>query len=192
MSEIWKDIEGWPGYKVSNHGRVKLKLGRIYFGNLTRGYYKVSLCRGSKNNNNYEILCTFVHRLVALAFIPKVEGKTCINHIDCNPKNNRVENLEWCTHKENCNHPPSRANLSAAATIAKNRRPATKGFNKQPNGRFQARMKHNGKNKHLGTFDTAREARIMYLFCWALKNQQKKAIALLALLKSYAALWHDL
>ena len=45
-----------------------------------------------------------VHRLVALAFIPKVDGKECINHIDGNPKNNRVENLEWCNHTENNNH----------------------------------------------------------------------------------------
>ena len=148
--EIWREVPDWPGYFVSNHGRVKLKRGKIYFGNVTRnGYYKINLGRGSIKNNNYERLHTGVHRLVALAFIPKVEGKTFINHIDCNPKNNRVENLEWCTHKENMNHPPSRAKMSASATIVQNRRPAAKGFRQRRNDRFEARMWHNGKKKNI-------------------------------------------
>lgn len=45
-----------------------------------------------------------VHRLVAFAFIPAIKGKECINHIDGNPKNNKVENLEWCNHLENNRH----------------------------------------------------------------------------------------
>ena len=42
--------------------------------------------------------------MVAFAFIPTVEGKDSINHIDGNPRNNLVENLEWCDHTENNNH----------------------------------------------------------------------------------------
>lgn len=45
-----------------------------------------------------------VHRLVAEAFIPKVEGKNFVNHIDGNPKNNCLSNLEWCNYEENSNH----------------------------------------------------------------------------------------
>ena len=45
-----------------------------------------------------------VHRLVAKAFIPFVKDKNCINHIYGNPKNNNVENLEWCNHLENNMH----------------------------------------------------------------------------------------
>lgn len=43
----------------------------------------------------------FVHRLVALAFIPNINNLPCINHKDENPLNNRMENLEWCTIEYN-------------------------------------------------------------------------------------------
>lgn len=46
----------------------------------------------------------FIHRLVAFAFMPFVEGKEFINHIDENTSNNHVSNLEWVTQKENQNH----------------------------------------------------------------------------------------
>jgi hypothetical protein len=45
-----------------------------------------------------------VHRIVADAFIQKIEGKEYINHIDGNRLNNNLENLEWCNHTENNNH----------------------------------------------------------------------------------------
>jgi len=45
-----------------------------------------------------------VHRLVALTFLDKVEGKTIINHKDFNRSNNHISNLEWCNHSENGKH----------------------------------------------------------------------------------------
>lgn len=59
------------------------------------GYLTLQTIVNGKHKNSY------VHRLVAEAFIPNPENKPCVNHIDCNPHNNDVKNLEWVTHKEN-------------------------------------------------------------------------------------------
>lgn len=116
MTEIWRDIKGFEGlYQVSNLGRVKSlnykRTGkeRVLKGmRLKRGYLGVSLCKDG-------VLKTFyIHRLVAEAFIPKVEGKEFIDHINADKTDNRVENLRWTTHKENCNNPLTAKRISEA------------------------------------------------------------------------------
>jgi hypothetical protein len=64
-----------------------------------RGYFRVGLCADGRPRFR-----EFVHRLVALAFVPNPEGKPCINHIDGNSRNNAGINLEWCTYSENSSH----------------------------------------------------------------------------------------
>jgi hypothetical protein len=99
MEEIWKPIDQFPNYNVSNLGNIKniitnkpLKL------NCKDGYYGISLV-------NDKIRKTFkVHRLVALAFIENPENKSDVNHKDKNKLNNHVSNLEWMTRKENNIH----------------------------------------------------------------------------------------
>lgn len=109
MTEEWKDIKGYEGlYQVSNYGRVKSLTrwsvsARSYVpaevimsptdnGN---GYLIVSLSRGTHRKNHY------VHRLVAEAFVENPNGRNYVNHLDYDKRNNRSDNLEWCTQKEN-------------------------------------------------------------------------------------------
>lgn len=102
--EIWKDIEGYNGdYQISNKGRVKsLKNKNPLIMSLiqqtTSNYYCIGLCKDN-HKKKYS-----VDRLVAEAFIPNPNNYSEINHINKDTLDNRVENLEWCTHSQNVQH----------------------------------------------------------------------------------------
>ncbi len=101
MNEIWKFIEGYENYQVSNKGNVKNVitnqiLKQCYNG---RGYKHVMLY-----DSNHKGKTILVHRLVAKAFIPNPQNLPEVNHIDENKINNCVDNLEWLTCKDNINH----------------------------------------------------------------------------------------
>ena len=105
--EIWKDIEGYEGiYQVSNIGRVKslpryspqnhFLPERILNGFVhDYGYPVVDLYKDGLRKRFY------VHRLVAIAFVPNPRNLDEVDHIDRNTSNCRADNLRWCTHVEN-------------------------------------------------------------------------------------------
>lgn len=100
VDEYFKAIQGFDSYLISNYGRVlNLKTGKILkprtIGN---GYKAVTLYNDKKATSMY------VHRLVAEAFIPNIENKPQVNHMDEDKKNNHVSNLEWVTPWENSNY----------------------------------------------------------------------------------------
>lgn len=108
MSEQWKPIEGYGGkYEVSDLGRVRQGEKSVNQYKDGKGYLRVSLYKDGAERN------VKVHRLVALAFIPNPDNLPMVNHKDEVKTNNRVENLEWCDNKYNCNYGTIKERLDA-------------------------------------------------------------------------------
>ena len=111
--EQWRAVKGYEGiYEINNFGEIKSLSRKISNGSgfyiskekilikavSTTGYYKIKLCKNGVHKDHK------IHRLVASSFIANPLNKPEVNHIDGNPKNNNVENLNWSTHRENMIH----------------------------------------------------------------------------------------
>lgn len=146
--EEWREVQDYPGYSVSNLGRVKsLKRGgqRILRPNYRKEYLVVGLY---KNNIKHNVA---IHRLIAMTFIPNHDNKPDVDHINRSKTDNRVVNLRWATESENA------FNIRCWATN-------TSGFRGVylMNGKYTSKMTVNGNNIHLGHFDTPEEAHAVY------------------------------
>lgn len=114
MIEEWKTIVETEGkYEISNFGNLRsvdryarvcgegkrlVKGQTIIPAKCSNGYLELQASIGKHRK------CLLVHRLVAKYFIPNPDNLPEVNHKDENPQNNRVDNLEWCTPKYNCNY----------------------------------------------------------------------------------------
>lgn len=111
--EIWKPVKGFElGYEISNHGRLK-SISRVVDYGLKKAIRpsKILKPRTGKSGYSYTNLSINkirktkkIHRLVAEAFLPLINGKINVNHIDGDKLNNKLSNLEWCTSSENTMH----------------------------------------------------------------------------------------
>lgn len=105
--EQWIPVNGYEGlYSISSHGRVHRMQGpdtkrcpRIHFGHRKPNDYMIVWLFGPESPRR-----AYIHRLVADAFIPNPHGLPQVNHIDSDPSNNHVENLEWCNRSQNARH----------------------------------------------------------------------------------------
>lgn len=102
MEEVWKYIDGFEDYQISNFGRVKsFKNGKekiLRYRKSSNGYLNIQLFKDGKSR-------TFkIHRLVANAFIDNPNNLSEVNHKDGDKTNNIVDNLEWSTRSHNIKH----------------------------------------------------------------------------------------
>lgn len=114
MEEIWKPLVDWEGlYEVSNLGNVR-SLDRYVTQNGYKKFCRGQILKPTLHKSNYLMVTlrnsgiqkvSKVHQLVMNTFNPNTSNqKLEINHIDGNTTNNRLDNLEWCTHKQNMQH----------------------------------------------------------------------------------------
>jgi hypothetical protein len=98
--DFWKNLKGFKGYEINILGQVRnKKTNKIYKNNKDKnGYIRMTI------NYNGKIKNFLVHRLIAIHFIPNPLKLPNINHKDGIKNNNSIENLEWCTQKQNIIH----------------------------------------------------------------------------------------
>ena len=163
MIEEWKDIPEYEGlYQVSNLGRVK----SLEKTKLNKGLYpfkqkEIILKLGLNSNGYFIVILTnnkkrktySVHKLVAICFLNHIQCKheLVVNHINFIKTDNKVENLEIVTNRENCNLKHIK-HSSVFTGVSWNNN----------DKKWLAFIKINGKNKYLGRFSNEKDASITY------------------------------
>ena len=144
VSMNFKAIPGHSRYEISYCGNVlDLKTGKCVAIYVDRRYLRCSIRLETGKHSIRKI-----HVLLALTWIPNPDNKPTVDHWDCNPSNNSLDNLRWATRQE------------------QNWNRVAQGWYHQPDctkNPYEVKIKNNsGKNIHLGFFSTSDEAQIVY------------------------------
>jgi len=141
----WHNLRDWEGlYEINdeNFQIRNVKTGKVLKTWLNdKGYYQLTLYNEGKKK-----IQPYHHRLIAKQFVPNIEDKPFIDHIDGCPTNNSLSNLRWVTHQENMRNVKPRGKSGVKGVIKYGNR-----FQVQTTGL-------DGKHKHHGTFKTIEEA----------------------------------
>ena len=137
-------IEGYENYLIFEDGKViNTDTGIERKPSLRKyGYYCIVLCKNNKQKH------FSIHRLIALAFIPNPDNKPCVDHINRDRKDNRIENLRWVTKSENSRNQSCKSNTGLQFINKKKDKTMKQGFTYQ----FKIQrpeLKHNYGNKDL-------------------------------------------
>ena len=146
--EEWKDLEFNSNYQISNFGRVFSKSKNIYLSqNRTNGngYKIINMITNGKRTNYY------IHRLVAIHFLDKIDGKNIVDHIGHDKSNNHVSNLRWCNHRENSSNLRDKFFMTSQYV----------GVSRYGN-KYVANIFINKKSVYLGTFESEFMAGLAY------------------------------
>ena len=146
--EASKLIDGYDNYYITTRGRV--------YNAQTNRYLKTRFCDGYEIVNLYKegkMKTKTIHRLMANAFIPNLQNKKCVDHIDHDKTNNTIENLRFATHREN-QYNKSKQKNNTSGFIGVSLQKSTK--------KWVAQINTNGKHIHIGCYETAEEASQAY------------------------------
>lgn len=145
---ITEPILGFERYGISREGDIyDFERKRFVIPLLNSGYYKVNLTNVQKQYLMY------VHRLLAIAFIPNPNNLPCVDHRDRDKTNNSISNLRWCTHQENMRNKTKQTGTTSQYNGVS--------WHKREQ-HWVAQIKFNYKQIHLGYFDTEEEAALAY------------------------------
>ena len=139
------DLKNYEGlYQINKNGEIKNKYNKFMKPNTNKGYLRIGLTK-------YKQKFYYIHRLLAIQFIENPNEYKLIDHIDNNPLNNDLENLRWITNSgNNRNIKPTGSSKYLGVCWDKRSK------------KWMAKIKIDGKKKHLGYFTNEEDASLVY------------------------------